>query len=222
MIHQHKEFKTMKAPITIGLFIAVLGGFTSCSNSKTITVPLSQEAKIEDTYTIIWNGVSNAYRYVDGQWKRDETYDYVFDVIQKRYDNEWKSTKSLHRLHPDYDGRAGNRDQSMYFELKYAKGASEKLLHSDIFSSLGTGMGKSDTEFREQQFTLNLTDVSSFSPYNKIRITQHYQYEAGLLTETVELLKEKKGQDSPFMKMEEKAFFYLRGKLEQAPTVFQP
>ena len=212
----------MKAPIIISLFFAALAGFTSCSNSKTVIVPLSTEAKIEDTYTIIWNGVSNAYRYTDEKWQRDETYDYVFDVIQKRYDNEWKSTKSLHRMHPNYDGRAGDRDQSMYFELKYAKGASDRLLRTDIFSSLGTGLGKSDSEFREQQFTLNLTDVSSFSPYNKIRITQHYQYEAGVLTETVELLKEKNGQDTPFMKMEEKAYFYLRGKLEQAPTVFQP
>lgn len=139
----------MKASIIIGFFFTALAEFTSCSNAKTVIVPLSPNTKIEDTYTI-YNGVRNAYRYTDGQWQRDETYDYVFDVIQKRYNNEWKSTKSLHRLHPNYDGRAGDRDQSMYFELQYSKGASDRLLHTDIFSSLGTGVGKSDPEFREQ------------------------------------------------------------------------
>lgn len=205
---------------TFSFFILLLlTGCFSCSSSKTAIVPLTPKAQIEDTYTIIWNGVSEAYRFTDGQWKRDETYDYVFDVIQKRYPNQWKSTKSLHRLHPDYDGRGGERDQAMYFELNYAAAANDQL-QSIIHASLGEGNGKSDKEFREQEIVIQVKNVSSFSPYNKIRITQHYQYESGMLRETVELLKEKKGQDTPFMKMEEKAYFYVRGKLDKAPTVF--
>jgi hypothetical protein len=58
-------------------------------------------------------------------------------------------------------------------------------------------------------------------PYNKIKISQQYNYEAGLLTETVELLKEKNGVDKPFMKNEEKAFIYTKSKLIAAPTTFQ-
>ncbi len=209
----------MKTRIFSLFILLLLTGCFSCSSSKTAIVPLMPKAQIEDTYTIIWNGVSEAYRYTDGQWKRDETYDYVFDVIQKRYPNQWKSTKNLHRLHPEYDGRAGDRDQAMYFELNYAAAANNQL-QSIIHASLGEGSGKSDKEFREQQIVLQVKNVSSFSPYNKIRITQHYQYESGMLKETVELLKEKNGQDTPFMKMEEKAYFYVRGKLDKAPTVF--
>jgi hypothetical protein len=209
----------MKTRIFSFFMLLLLTGCFSCSSSKTAIVPLTPKAQIEDTYTIIWNGLSEAYRFTDGQWKRDETYDYVFDVIQKRYANQWKSTKSMHRLHPDYDGRGGARDQAMYFELNYTAAANEQL-QTIIHSSLGEGSGKSDKEFREQQIVLQVKDVSSFSPYNKIRITQHYQYEAGVLRETVELLKEKNGQDTPFMKMEEKAYFYVRGKLDKAPTVY--
>lgn len=71
----------------------------SCSTSKQVTVPLNRSVELDDTYTIIWNGVSKAYRYENGQWLRAESYDYQFDVVQKRYDNHWKSVKSLHRIH---------------------------------------------------------------------------------------------------------------------------
>lgn len=209
----------MKTRIFSFFTVLVFSGLWSCSGSKTAIVPLTPKAQIEDTYTIIWNGLSEAYRFTDGHWKRDETYDYVFDVIQKRYPNQWKSTKSLHRLHPEYDGRGGGRDQAMYFEINYAAGVNNQL-QSIVHASLGEGSGKSDKEFREQQIVIQVKNVSSFSPYNKIRITQHYQYELGMLKETVELLKEKNGQDTPFMKMEEKAYFYLRGKLDKAPTVY--
>jgi hypothetical protein len=47
-----------------------------------------------------------------------------------------------------------------------------------------------------------------------------YKTSEGLLTETVELIKEKNGKDIPFMKNEEKAYFYTRGKLKEAPTSF--
>jgi len=60
-----------------------------------------------------------------------------------------------------------------------------------------------------------------FMPYNKIRITQHYDYENGKLTETVLLLKEKDGKEIPFMKNEEEAYFYIKGKIDNAPTTFE-
>ncbi|MEM8528181.1 MAG: hypothetical protein AAGG68_26290 [Bacteroidota bacterium] len=188
---------------------------SSCSTSQVI-VPLSESAVIEDTYTIIWNGSSEAYRYVDGNWQRDASYDYVFDVVQKRYGKTWKSTKSLHRLHPDYDGKAGERSQAMYFELDYELKGDQ--LACTLQSSLGSGQGKSDREFRKQTLEFAAEDVSSLAPYNWFRITQNYDYEAGVLTETVELFKLKDGKEIPFMKNEEKAFFYVKGRLEDAPT----
>lgn len=202
------------------LFAAVfLFSLVSCSASKPV-IPFTPKAEIEDTYTIIWNGSSQAYRYTDGAWVRAESYDYIFDVVQKRYDNQWKSVKNMHRVHPEYDGKAGDRNQTMYFELAYNNLKDNKVV-SVISSSLGDGVGTSDKEFREQQLIMYPKDASMFMPYNKIKITQHYNYEQGILTETVELLKEKNGQDTPFMKNEEKAYFYLKGKVSGAPTTFK-
>ncbi len=193
---------------------------TGCSTSRPVIVPLNRSITLDDTYTIIWNGISKAYRYEDGQWLRAENYDYQFDVVQKRYHNQWKSVKSLHRVHPDYDGKAGNRDQTMYFEVAYKKLSDEKLSVT-IFSSLGNGTGTSDKEFRNTVLTLYLPNASAFMPYNKFRITQQYNYEEGLLTETVELLKEKDGKEIPFMKNEETALIFVKSKLDKAPTVFK-
>lgn len=190
---------------------------TSCSNqTQRIIVPLNTAAAIEDTYTIIWNGESKAFRYVEGKWERDVSYDYVFDVVQKRYEKTWKSVKNLHRLHPDYDGKAGTRSQSMYFELAYE--LKNNGLISTLTSSLGNGEGTSDRTFREQELHFELVGISSFAPYSHMTIVQHYDYEAGILTENVELFKLENGKKIPFMKNEEKAYFYIKGKLDDAPT----
>lgn len=203
------------------MFVVALAllAFAACSSTKNAIIPLTDKAEVEDTYTLIWNGVSQAYRYTDTGWLRAPNYDYVFDVVQKRYHNEWKSTKSLHRLHARYDGRAGARDQTMYFELAFNAFNDGKVV-ADIKSSLGDGTGSWDAEFREQQLVMYVKDASMFMPYNKVRITQHYNYEEGLLTETVELLKEDKGHDTPFMKNEERAYIYTKSKLTGAPTTY--
>jgi len=192
----------------------------SCSTSKQVTVPLSRLVELDDTYTIIWNGISKAYRYENGQWLRAESYDYQFDVVQKRYDNHWKSVKSLHRIHPDYDGKAGDRDQTMYFEVAY-KNLIDGKVQATINSSMGNGTGTTDTEFRKSVLTMYVPNASKFMPYNKFRITQNYNYEEGVLTETVELIKEKDGKEIPFMKNEETALIFIKSKLDKAPTTFK-
>jgi hypothetical protein len=209
----------MKTAIII-FSTALLISLAGCSSTNDLIIPLTEKLNADDTYTIIWNGTSEAYRYVNGQWQRAENYDYQFSVLQKRYKNQWKSVKDMHRLHPAYDGKAGARNQTMYFELNYAA-AENGNLNTTIASSLGQGTGTSDKEFREQVINIDLKDASSFMPYNKIRITQHYNYEQGLLTETVELIKLNDGKETPFMKNEEKAYFYLKGKLDKAPTAYQ-
>lgn len=191
---------------------------TACGSFDSLTIPLTATPAFEDTYTIIWNGYSKVYSYKNGSWVRAEAYDYQFDVIQKRYRNQWKSVKSLHRIHPDYDGKAGDRDQTMYFELSYDSTANG--IRSTILSSLGQGIGTTDKEFRTTEFTLEITGAS-FMPYNRIRINQNYQYETGLLTEVVELFKLEDGVEKPFMKNEEVAYFYIKGKLDHAPTKFE-
>ncbi|MBY0427279.1 MAG: hypothetical protein K2Q22_16710 [Cytophagales bacterium] len=206
---------------TIIITVIVSGWlFTGCSSPKPITIPLQRSLEWNDTYTIIWNGISKAYRYDEGKWKRDDSYDYQFDVVQKRYENRWKSVKSLHRLHPDYNGKAGDRDQTMYFEIDYRK-LVERKVQADIHSSLGNGTGITDSEFRQTELVMYVPQPSSFMPYNKFRISQNYNYESGVLTETVELILEKDGKEFPFMKNEETALIFVQGKLDKAPTSFR-
>lgn len=193
---------------------------TGCSSTKKATIPFSSKITFEDTYTIIWNGYSKAFVYKNGDWQRAETFDYYFDVIQKRYNKEWNSVKSLHRIHPDYNGKAGNRDQTMYFGVNY-EAMQNNIVSGKINSSLGNGLLKTDNEFRNSTIDIELEGAGKFMPYNKIRITQKYDYENGKLTETVLLLKSKDGKEIPFMKNEEEAYFYIKGKLDKAPTRFE-
>lgn len=216
----------MKRKINVVLAIGTLIIISACgSSSKIAIVPLSSHTEYEDTYTIIWNGKSEAYLYIDGQYVRNEPYDYVFNVTQKRYDNIWKSTKTLHRNHPEYDFRGGPRSQTMYFEIAYS--SSSDGLSTVLKTSLGDGSGSSDLEFREQSLIIDLNqnnsyyNIGKFTPFNKMKITQHYMYEDGKLMETVELYKEENGVITPFAKMEEMATFYVRGKLDKAPTTFK-
>jgi len=118
--------------MTVAVFISLF--LTSCSSTKKVTIPFDSEISFEDTYTIIWNGYSKAYVYKDEKWQRAETFDYYFDVIQKRYDKTWKSVKSLHRIHPDYNGKAGQRDQTMYFEVQY-NSMQNDIVYADLLSS---------------------------------------------------------------------------------------
>jgi hypothetical protein len=122
----------------------------------------------------------------------------------------------MHRIHPDYDGKAGEREQTMFFEIDFSN--KEGKVTSKITSSLGSGTGQSDDEFREQIIEFSADNISSFAPYNAYRITQHYKYEDGELLETVELYKLENGVETPFAKIEEKAFIFRPTKLKSSPT----
>lgn len=198
---------------------AALLWLTGYQVSGQVIIPLTEQVVVDDTYTIIWNGVSLAYRMVNEKWERAADYDYQFSVMQKRYDNLWKSVKTLHRMHPDYDGKAGQRDQTMYFELKYA--SRNDSIVCDLNSSLGKGFGFTDNEFRNQTIEFKVEGLSKFAPYDHIRITQEYKYEQGVLEETVFLYKKKGGKEIPFMKNDERASFFMKGKLDKAPTRFK-
>jgi hypothetical protein len=206
-----------KLPII--LVVAIATFFASCGTSNSIIVPLSKTLpSLEDNYTIVWVGSGESYLYQDGDYVRTASNDYSFEVIQRRYGNTWHSVKNMHRIHPDYDGKAGPREQTMFFEIAFS-GQDEKIV-SAINSSLGKGAGTSDEEFRNQTIQFTAEGISGFAPYNTYRITQDYQYENGLLLETVELFKLEDGKEIPFAKIEEKAHIFRPVELENAPTKF--
>ncbi|MEN0051611.1 MAG: hypothetical protein AAF806_31395 [Bacteroidota bacterium] len=124
----------------------------------------------------------------------------------------------MHRMHPDYDGKAGEREQTMYFELDFSRKGNEIV--STLNSSLGCGEGRSDSEFRAQQLQFAVDGISSFAPYNTMRITQHYKYEEGKLVETVELFKLKGTEETPFARIVEVASIFRPTELLEAPTTF--
>lgn len=206
--------------LSIYLAVAAAIFLTSCGTSGKIIVPMSKTLpSIEDNYSIIWVGSGESYVFNEGEYVRSETNDYSFEVVQRRYGNSWESIKNMHRIHPDYDGKAGAREQTMFFGIDFSK--QDGKIVSKIYSSLGTGTGISDNEFREQTIQFSAEGVSSFAPFNTYRITQHYKYEDGILLETVELFKLEDGKETPFAKIEEKAYIFRPTKLKNAPTKFE-
>jgi hypothetical protein len=206
--------------VTFYLLTAVAIFLTACSTSNNIIIPTNNTLpSTEDNYTILWVGSGESYAYIDGKYQRSESNDYSFEVVQRRYGNSWKSIKNMHRIHPDYDGKAGEREQSMFFAIDFSNQDGEIV--STVHSSLGNGKGVSDNEFREQVIQFQLVGISSLAPYNSMRITQHYQYEQGQLLETVELFKLANGTETPFVKIEEKAVIFRPVNLDGAPTEFQ-
>ena len=202
------------------LATAITVFLTSCATSGKVIVPLSKTLpSIDDNYTIVWVGKGESYVFKNGKYVRSESNDYSFEVVQRRYGHTWKSIKNMHRIHPDYNGKAGPREHTMYFEIAFSK-EGDKIV-SKVRSSLGNGSGISDNEFREQKLQFAADGVSKFAPYNTYRITQHYKYEEGMLLETVELFKLKKGKEIPFAKIEEKAYIFRPVKLEDTPTKFE-
>ncbi|WP_235958290.1 hypothetical protein [Flammeovirga agarivorans] len=194
--------------------------FISCGTSSKIIVPLNETLpSTNDNYTIVWVGKGKAFTFQDGKYIRNAANDYAFEVVQRRYTNTWKSIKNMHRVHPNYDGKAGEREQTMFFEIDYHKEGSQ--IRSEIHSSLGNGKGHSDHEFREQKIQFEAEGISYFAPYNTYRITQHYNYEEGVLTETVELFKLENDIEIPFAKIEEKALIFIPTQLAKAPTLFE-
>ena len=113
--------------LSVYLVIVITTFITSCSTSSEIIIPTSKTLpSIEDNYTILWVGSGESYVYVDGKYQRSESNDYSFEVIQRRYGNSWKSVKNMHSIHPDYDGKAGEREQIMFFEIDFLKKGSEE------------------------------------------------------------------------------------------------
>lgn len=205
--------------LKMGLISGLTLLLTAC-NSTQVVIPTNKTLpNTQDNYSIVWVGTGSSYIYQNGTYHRSESNDYSFEVVQRRYDNHWKSIKNIHRIHPDYDGKAGEREQTMFFAIDFLK-ENNKIV-SKINSSLGQGNGVSDSEFREQTIQFSLDGISSFAPYNTMRITQNYKYEDGRLYEIVELFKFKDGKEIPFVKIEEQAEIFRPKQLNNAPTLFK-
>ncbi|MEZ4222781.1 MAG: hypothetical protein R3B13_17705 [Polyangiaceae bacterium] len=134
--------------------------------------------------TLVWVGKGKAELFDEGAWRRVPEFDYEFVVEQQRFDDHWESTKALRRRHPNYDGSAGPRVQVMSFRIDITKATDGERY--DVQSTLGTGAGHGDSAHRRAVLQLD-ADTGPFAPFDRYRITQDYAYDAGRLTELVEL-----------------------------------
>jgi hypothetical protein len=182
-----------------------------CGATPDGVLPQSRGPAPKPDLVLVWVGVGEAERFEDGAWRRAEPFDYEFTVEQRRFADRWESVKHLVRRHPDYDGSAGPREQTMYFRLALEEPGEKVPVR--ISSSLGEGRGEADRSFRKASFEI-AADVSSLAPFDTYRIDQQYRYEEGLLTETVSLDEGR----SPWVRNQEKARLFAPQSFATPPT----
>lgn len=189
------------------LLSAILCGilFSGCVSSRS-ALPLTDQLQSPQKAEV-YAGRSKAYQFSGSEWIRMPSNDYEFIVLRKMEQSGWETIKEIHRRHPEYDGRAGARDQTLYFNVRSSgdAGGRKELI---VDSTWGKGSGHADADL------LNLVveftpEISIFAPFNTFRITQRISYADGRLIETVDLFKKKDGAELLFMKMEEEAVIFL-------------
>lgn len=188
-------------------------GATACAGS-TPWVPLTPQPDPPPELTLVWVGRGECERLEGGAWVRVPELDYDFSVEQRRHGDRWSSVKSMRRRHPTYDGEAGERAQTYFFELAIGPVGADGKVQTQLRSSLGQGQGVTDPEFREAELEFLAEGVSSMAPFDRYRIRQRYDYEAGQLTETVELNK----GEAPWVRNREVATLFAARRFEGAPT----
>ena len=177
----------------------------ACSSGRS-ALPLTEGAASETPLaSSVFAGRGRAYRFEGGAWRPDPAYDYEFTVLEKRFAGRWEAVKEIHRRHPRYDGRAGPRDQSLYFSVTASpcEASGSDLL---VDGTLGRGKGRETAEGIELE--IEAREKGWFVPFNTIRIRQRLEASSGRLEETVELLSRKGGKEVPFMKVEEEGTVY--------------
>ncbi len=182
------------------------GLFLMGCNDGSVRIPTSEilYEDLDPNNIFVWVGKGEAYIYENKSWKRNNRSDYDFSVVQRRFDNNWLSVKNQVRHHPDYDNKAGPRTQTHIFNIALEKSDNRSFIF-ELESTFVSGKGTMDEDFIEGVMTFKAENISSFAPFSHFRITQKYDYDSGILTETVFLFKLEDEREIPFAKIEETA-----------------
>ncbi|MBL8783929.1 MAG: hypothetical protein JNJ59_03420 [Deltaproteobacteria bacterium] len=200
--------------------LATLTFATACASAPSVPPPLDAAPPTAPDATLVWVGRGEAERKDGGRWVRDPAFDYDFSVEQRRFADRWESVKTMRRLHPDYDGSAGPREQVLWFHLRWPAAAAAGDLHGQVASRLGAGTIVSDREFRRAEIDIR-PDISAHAPFDTYRIRQRYLYEEGRLEETVELLDHDGrdgAQEIDWVRNTERATLFSATRLPGPPT----
>ncbi len=184
------------------LFFSVFP-LVACSSLHT-SLPLTASPPPVPLSSTVFVGYAQASRFADGSWIPVPEYNYEFFLLEKRFADHWEAIKEIHRRDPKYDGRAGPRDQTLYFAVQTSPAADGGLdLKGE--GTLGTGRGH---EGPDGKLVIELTPAEKgwFVPFDTIRIRQTRA--DCRIEEVVELFSKGEGREIPFMKMEEKGIVY--------------
>ena len=132
----------------LAALVVVVIGLVACRSSAPSWIPLTAQAREAPSVTLVWVGRGECERLEDGRWVRRPEFDYEFSVEQHRRGTHWSSVKSLRRRHPSYDGSAGPRAQTYFFEIDYAQADGAGRRTGRLASSLGAGTLHTDRDFR--------------------------------------------------------------------------
>lgn len=182
---------------------ALLAG---CSSS-TSPLPLTDVPPPAFSSSSVFAGHARAFRFVKEAWIAVPEYDYDFVVLERRSADRWETVKEIHRRHPKYDGRAGPRDQTLYFLVRTSP-APDGGIDLVVEGTLGRGSGHEKPGGGGVVLELASSRKGWFIPFDTIRIRQERPAVEGRFQETVELLAKKDGREVPFMKMEEDGLVY--------------
>lgn len=191
----------------ISPLLAVIALSLAACTSLHSSLPLTDLPPQPSLSSSVFVGHARAMRFVAGSWLPLPEHDYDFLVLERRFAGRWEAVKEIHRRHPRYDGRAGPRDQTLYFTVRTSP-ASDGGLDLTVEGSLGTGSGH---EGPESGLIIELAAAAArgwLVPFDTIRIRQSRGGADGRLAESVELFSRRQGKEIPFMRMEEEGTVY--------------
>ena len=186
------------------LFVAALP-LVACGAIPTTLPPTDQPTPAALSSTV-FAGHARAARFIDGGWVTVPEHDYDFLVLERRFADRWEAVKEIHRRHPRYDGRAGPRDQTLYFEVRTVP-AADGGLDLTVEGTLGAGKGH---KAAGGGLVIELASAEKgwFVPFDTIRIRQSRRTANARLEEVVELFSRRDGREIPFMRMQEEGLVY--------------
>jgi hypothetical protein len=188
------------------VLFTVIFPLVACANLHT-PLPLTDVPPPAALSSTVFVGYAQASHFVNGNWVPVPEYDYEFLLLERRFAGRWETIKEIHRRHPRYDGRAGPRDQTLYFSVRTFP-AADGGLDLAAEGTLGTGKGHEGPGGDGLVIELASAERGWFVPFDTIRIRQTRGPTKGRVEEVVELFSRKEEREIPFMKMQEEGIVY--------------
>ena len=190
---------------TLPVLLAALAA-GACTSTRS-PVPTTEGPPAVASSSLVFAGHARAQRFAKGAWAAAPEYDYDYVVLERRYAGRWETVKEIHRRHPKYDGRAGPRDQTLWFVVRTSP-AADGGLDLAVDGTLGRGSGHEMPGGGGVVLEIAYARKGWLVPFDTVRIRQERPAADGRMEETVELFSRKDGREVPFMRMEETGLLY--------------